>query len=273
MKQLKIIDKTFAHSILGYCSDYQTCDEFKWDRELTSNDYDVVVYTDMVLNQNRNPNNVAWLIEPIDIAPQNYKLIRKLSGNYKTVFTHEKTLLDLGEPYEFVPFGCCWINKKDHKIYSKNKLVSIIASKKLMTNGHKLRHDTINSIKDKIDVFGRGWNPIDYKLDGLKDYRFSIVIENTKRDYWFTEKLIDCLVTGTIPIYYGCPSIGNFFNKKGFIIVDNLSDIKNAVNKLTPEQYEEMKPYVLENFDKAKNYLLPDKHIFNNINYGYREKK
>ena len=45
------------------------------------------------------------------------------------------------------------------------------------------------------------------KIDGLRDYRYHFCIENIKRDYWFTEKLIDCFVTGTIPIYWGCPSI------------------------------------------------------------------
>ena len=65
------------------------------------------------------------------------------------------------------------------------------------------------------------------------DYRFSIVIENCKRDYWFTEKLIDCLRTGTIPIYWGCPSIGDFFDIRGFILFDDINDLENILNNLT----------------------------------------
>ena len=62
-------------------------------------------------------------------------------------------------------------------------------------------HEVIQKFGNKMTVFGRGYDPIEFKIDGLKDYRFSVVIENCKRDYWFTEKLIDCFVTGTIPIY------------------------------------------------------------------------
>ena len=46
-----------------------------------------------------------------------------------------------------------------------------------------------------------GW--ADNKLAGLKDYMFTIVIENVVDDCWFTEKLMDSLLTGTIPIYWG----------------------------------------------------------------------
>jgi len=267
-QQLKLIDRTFSHSILGYCSDYQTSDLFVWDRTNSIQNGEIVVITDMALSNFVNgAKNIAWLIEPIDIAPQNYSIIQSISNNFNKIFTHEKTLLDLGSPYEFIPFGCCWILKDDQKIYPKNKMLSIIASNKFQTNGHKLRHSVINQFKNKIDVYGRGWNPIDYKLDGLKDYRYSIVIENCKRDYWFTEKLIDALVCGTIPIYWGCPSIGDFFDTRGFIIFDNLNDLSLIIENLTEEKYNEMKPYIEANFIKAKEYMLPDDYIYKKLNY------
>ena len=90
-----------------------------------------------------------------------------------------------------------------------------MVSNKISTVGHKLRFSVVDSLKQndiEFSVYGRTVNNIDYKLTALKDYAFSIVIENSKIDYYFTEKLIDCFSTGTIPIYYGCPSIGNFFD-------------------------------------------------------------
>jgi hypothetical protein len=73
-----------------------------------------------------------------------------------------------------------------------------------------LRHQSVLKFKDKMDLYGRGYNPVEYKLKCLKDYAFSLTIENTKKDYYFTEKLIDCFMTGTVPIYWGCPSIQKF---------------------------------------------------------------
>ena len=34
---------------------------------------------------------------------------------------------------------------------------------------------------------------------------------NGRGDYEFDEKLIDCFLTGTVPIFWGCPSIDKFF--------------------------------------------------------------
>ena len=90
---------------------------------------------------------------------------------------------------------------------------------------------------------------------------YSVVIENCKRDYYFTEKLIDCFLTGTIPIYWGCPSIGDYFNTKGIIIVDDIDDIGKSLSNVTTELYEEMKPYLIENFNKAKKYNLAENFI------------
>jgi len=270
MDTLNLIDRTFDHSKLGFCSDYQTSNMFQWNRTPQGGD---VVYTDITLNTvKHNPigSNYAWLIEPIDIASNNYILVDKIKDKYDRIFTHEKTYIDKGAPYEFVPFGCCWIKPEDHKIWTKTKLLSIIASNKSATGGHKLRHQVINSHKhlSNFDVYGRKYNPLDYKLDGIKDYMFHVVIENCKRDYWFTEKLIDCLVTGTVPIYWGCPSIGDFFDTRGFIIVDNVEDISNTislVDSLTEERYNEMLPYIESNLEKSKEFLLPDEWVYNKI--------
>ena len=54
---------------------------------------------------------------------------------------------------------------------------------------------------------------------------FHIAIENNKSINFFNENLIDCIISKTIPIYYGCPNIDNYFNINGFIIIDSINDI------------------------------------------------
>ena len=144
-------------------------------------------------------------------------------------------------------------------------MISIISSNKTQTNGHRLRHDIINQLNGKIDVYGRTYNPIDYKLDGLKEYKFHIVVENTKRDYWFTEKLIDCFVTGTVPIYWGCPSIGDFFDTNGMIIFDNVEELVGIINNLSIDDYIKRLESIKNNFNKSKKYLLPDDIIYKKL--------
>ena len=101
----------------------------------------------------------------------------------------------------------------------------MIYSNKIMFEGHKLRHHIANNIKD-VDLFGRGTpNPIDNKEESLVDYRYSIVIENSKTDNYFTEKLIDCLAVGTIPIYWGCSNLNDYFNLEGIITFNTLEEL------------------------------------------------
>jgi len=83
---------------------------------------------------------------------------------------------------------------------------------------------------------------------------FSITIENSKEDYMFTEKLIDCFLTGTIPIYYGCPSIGKFFNIDGIIVINTLDDLTNILPTLNDDLYNKIKPYIEDNYNKAQQY-------------------
>ena len=60
-----------------------------------------------------------------------------------------------------------------------------------------------------------------------------------------------------MPIYWGCPNIGDFFDTRGMIIVDSESDIIELCNQITPETYEQMKPYIDENYERAKEYARP----------------
>jgi hypothetical protein len=154
--------------------------------------------------------------------------------------------------------------EEDRKIHSKNKKVSIIASIKNFFEGHNLRHEIIKNIQD-IDVFGRGYNTIDNKIDGLRDYRFSICVENCKQDYYFTEKIIDCFITGTIPIYWGCPSIGDFFDINGIITFNDINELKEKINSLSDDEYEKRIESVIENFKRCQKYLVADDLLYNEI--------
>ena len=49
------------------------------------------------------------------------------------------------------------------------------------------------------------------KWDGLENYSYSIAIENESLKNYFSEKFTDCILARTIPIYYGCPNISDFF--------------------------------------------------------------
>ena len=117
-----------------------------------------------------------------------------------------------------------------------------------------------------IDLYGRGTpRPIQYKEDALLDYRYSIVVENAKTNNYFTEKLVDCLITGTIPIYWGCPNIGDFFDTDGMIIENNLEEVQAVVGTLNENEYIKRIEAVKKNLELAKQYAITEDWMYENI--------
>lgn len=268
LNNIKIIDSNFAHA--KFTTDYQTSKYINWVRGQNVNSTEILFITDNSLYNSVNivnDNKIAMLMEPRAINPAIYDWIKNNHNSFKTVLSHDKEIVESCSNAIFYPHCGCWINEVDQTVYEKTKLLSIIASSKRQTEGHRLRHAVIDVLKNEnipLNVYGRGYNPVEYKLDSLKDYAFSLIIENSRKDYYFTEKLMDSFVTGTVPIYWGCPSIGDFFNLDGMIIFNDVEDLLSKLNSLSLEQYNNMLPAIKENFEKAKEFLIAEDWIYEN---------
>ena len=92
------------------------------------------------------------------------------------------------------------------------------------------------------------------------------MVENTSKTNWITEKIIDCFATKTIPIYYGCPNISEFFNEKGVLKFNTLEELDNILNTITPEIYDNLEEVINENYEKSKEYFDFHKRVENEIN-------
>lgn len=259
--KLYILDNIFSHAESS--SWYNKPTEFEWIRSYNS---ECMVFTDNHLKTATNyetNKKYGWLVESPKITPHAYDFIKTNFDKFDKVFTFSKELLDISNKFSLNPHGGCWIREEDRVIHDKTKMVSIIASPKTITEGHRLRHSVINTF-NTLEVFGFH-DRIENKITGLKDFRFSIVIENCKEDYYFTEKLIDCFITGTVPIYWGCPSISDFFDSKGMITFNDIDDLNKIIDGLSEEKYNEMFESVKLNYELSKNYLIADDLIYNNI--------
>lgn len=110
------------------------------------------------------------------------------------------------------------------KKVKKTKLISVICSNILQTEGHRKRLDFVEKLKkyfgSQIDWYGRGVRDFDDKWEVLAPYKYSIVLENDYIDDWVTEKVSDCLLPYTFPIYYGCPNLEKYFPADCFQRID-----------------------------------------------------
>lgn len=262
MITLNLRDSSFAHcEYSNNPTPPKTFSKYiKWNR--VSKPTPDTIYTDYHVRE--AGGETVWLLEPRELIPDVYNYVESNYKQFKAIYSHDLEFIKKVNGI-FVPFGGCWIDKQDYGIHPKLKNFSIIASGKMQLPGHVLRHQIINASSGKIDVYGNGYRPIKDKITGLKDYRYHFAIENCKKDFWFTEKLIDCLMTGTIPIYWGCPSIGSFFNDDGFIIFDTLPELKEKLKLCTPEYYESKLPAIRENIELACKYILAEDWLYENV--------
>jgi hypothetical protein len=223
----------------------------------------ISMYVDHSIKQptNQNTKNYAWLVESKTINPSLYDWcsnnVRYLKDNFISVFTHDVYLASISTIFKLTQCsGKSFISSGE--VYNKNKLVSMIASNKVMCSEHRFRQEIINKYKNKCDHYGRGFNPIDNKVDGLRDYYFSFAMENATYSNMFTEKITDCFMTGTIPIYYGMVNIGDFFNKAGIIMLDDSFKIED----LSVELYNSKLGAINENFRLANELLVAEDYIY-----------
>ena len=133
-----------------------------------------------------------------------------------------------------------------------------------MTTGHKNRNNLMKLYKEQkleIDFYGRNHNPFKEKEQALSDYCFSFVVENGQYSNYYTEKIMDCFATGTIPIYWGSPEINKEFNMDGIIILDNLFDY----NTLSFDLYNSKIGAIQDNFNRQNNHKIADDILFEKI--------
>jgi len=229
-----------------------------WLPKDTQDQYTLTVYVDNWIKDvgfsDPSREKIGWLLETPQLLEDTIKyLVDNLEmtrEHYKFIFTCLDNLLELGPPFTYnISLPAPWILEKNRMIYPKTKLVSMIASNKDWLRGHQNRLQWVEKLGDKVDLFGRGRpNQLNYKEDGLRDYMFSVTIENDNTDMFFTEKLADNFVTGTVPIYWGSRKVvEKYFDPTGVIFLEDDPDLST----LTPEKYQSMMPAIERNFKIA----------------------
>jgi hypothetical protein len=271
--KVNLFDHAFAH--VAYSVPDRTCSNIHWVRNPTAMSYRYpTVVTDrslLALPVSTGPAPlIGWLLEGRAYGREVYERVPSFIDRLDMLLTHDQALLDAyPQKARFVPFGGCWIPDAEWGMRPKTKLVSMIFSAKDFMPGHHLRHEV--AALGGLDLFGYGSDrPIKSKVEGLADYRFSVVIENDRADNYFTEKLIDCFALGTIPIYWGTPNIGKFFDERGILMVGNATDIAVELGELgNRDRYSPRLAAVESNLVEARKYRLPEDYIYTHYLKAY----
>jgi hypothetical protein len=225
------------------------------------------LFVDVIPDTKENKNRILWVIEPNEITGFRDEIIKK-HNYFNLILTWDEYIISSCKNAKLFPFGGSWV--KDYNFNKKKQflITTLVGGKNLVPN-HTLRQ-LIPKIQDKItsielDVFNSVNNPYisskPFKQIQDKLYKnelfygqFHLCIENVTRNNWFTEKIIDCFQTKTIPIYIGCPNIGDFFDTNGIIHVKDIDELISECNKLTPEYYNSKLESIEKNYELSHKY-------------------
>lgn len=232
-------------------------------------DRQVRVYVDQLPeNIYANEITVMYLLEPNEIyGLADYVIHNNNYNHFDFILTFNKKVLDVCPNAVKFELGTTWIH--NYKFNEKEFGVSTIVGHKRKTPGHLLRHDLWMrrreiTVPSTFYISGRGGpeNTEGCPVLGKKSYekhvaygtQYHIAIESSAEDYYFSEKLLDCFQTKAVPIYWGCESIGKYFNADGMIIVGDTDEMIYRVNSLKPDDYEKMARPIEENYELSKEF-------------------
>ena len=229
----------------------------KWVDSGAEETFYVDCYISLAFDDTHSKKKYAWLLESANICPDVLEDVKRNYLHYvrvyDAIFTHHKDLLKLHSKFKFSPLYGSWI--AEPKLYDKTKLVSMICSNKVMCEGHKHRLSWAQKLQGKVDFYGRGFNEIESKEEGLVDYMFSVAIENASYESYFTEKIQDCFATGTIPVYLGAPDIDKHFNMDGVIVLSDEFDVSEDI-------YYSKMDAIKDNLERVKEMEILEDFIF-----------
>lgn len=281
MKLIKIFcNWTDSASITNrFINNFITPENYSKDIQFTlDNNYDVALVFNYT-NEQVNFNKVVCSIqEPSFSSHIKPEFLKRCN----TVLFHDKSLISDLDNITEVPimmFNHFTTNLTEllKQPIVKTKKMSMIASSLNGSHNYTFRHSLFKAILEselEIDLYGQDWiglqsdsrfkGRLNNKLDGIRDYEFSIGIENTCEKGYTSEKFTDLIVNETVPVYYGNPNVKAIYDIKGFINIPN-TNVEETIEFLRyildNGDYNTYKPALLENKQKC----LTDYNLYNYI--------
>ena len=223
-------------------------------------------------------NDCPTTIEQLSLSPINvfvasepneyfgiHDWVLQNKDNLSFILTCHQSLIDRCDNAIYCPYGesWSWDTPYEYKPIQKEFMTSFLRGAKLQSIGHALRHqifDRQNEITTPIEFWGTlgtldtHENVVNSKFASFHKYMFSLCVENTIHTGYFTEKITDCILHKTVPIYWGCENIGDYYDVRGMIRFNTADEALNIINNLTEKDYYDRLEYIEANYQKAFEY-------------------
>jgi hypothetical protein len=207
-----------------------------------------------------------------------YEKFEIFKPKFCKIFTCEYDLINRDPEFFLYNPPCSnlpWTPDEDFCLPEKSRVCCMLSSSASITSGHRVRWDTARRLKDSklVDIYGGIFNsprifsnregPQGYsKRPIYESYCFAVVIENSKYDKYYTEKLTDCFSLGVVPIYWGTDQVSEEFNSRGILKFDLDSF---DFSSLSFDLYQSLFPYVEDNFLRVQSLISAEDQLFSSI--------
>lgn len=289
MNEITLNDNSFGHQ--KYLTPFLDSKKIVWKRDNVRRKLNV--YTDNLIKSTHidNPKddnyNICLLLEPYTNPPWTdvYDYIRTDFEKFDLIITHNLQLLgDLIEsrPDKFYYSTKClttsWLSKEHIGLHKKTKNISMAFSFKNFSEGHRIRHLIYEKYKDTniIDFYGSGVENFSGEFrDSMIDYKYTICCENSLQKGFNSEKLNDCFLTGSIPIYWGSILMDKNYNEKSvfyfspnvnkvdFNFDESLSNLDNVIQSLwLNDNYDSLNESIKQNYEYTLSKLNSEDNLY-----------
>jgi hypothetical protein len=98
------------------------------------------------------------------------------------------------------------------------------------------KHMTVayaGSFRNNVERIWQPYNKQDFR-DQISIYKFIVSMENSIGETYITEKITHGMLSGIIPVYWGCPNISDIFNEERFVWLktDSRDDMESTCRRM-----------------------------------------
>jgi len=221
---------------------------------------------------------VLFQFEPPVVMPYVYKNLPRLKKVYNQIYLtiqiEEFNYFHMPQTFN-APVEPFFSNK------DRGGIVMMNSNKRPLKFKNELYGERLKAIKyfsehGGIDLYGAFWDRlifspytlykkyvkasykgfVDNKLQAMSKYKFAICFENEIAQGWITEKIFDCFLVGTVPVYYGATNITDYIPANCFIDFRDFKDydaLKEYLDKMTSADLEEYRKNVTAFYKSGKS--------------------
>jgi hypothetical protein len=202
------------------------------------------------LRERRMQPPVLFIWEPAVVNSANWD--RDRWKDFSRVFTWHDDIADGRRFVKFMlPVPAIHPEPEDMPYQSRRLLANVSGNKRSdhPAELYTARRDTIRYCEETLPegefgLFGTGWDqdPAHHrffrgsppnKWDVYPNFRFGLCYENMRgAPGYVTEKIIDCIRSGTVPVYLGAPNVGDYVHSDAFIDRSRFSSDADLIDYL-----------------------------------------